>query len=176
MKKKTRAYLEMIYRIKGINLSDFGFGRSRLKKQVLIGLTIFTVTICFIIILPLILGFNKSDVLSFKPSSIFIMVFYIIHALFFVGPGEEIIFRGYFYREIWKVTDSELKAVIFSSILFGLWHFPNGHDIVNVFTTGFIGLIYGFVRYKIKNCTVLSTSIAHGVHDAVIVVLSYLLQ
>ena len=118
---------------------------------------------------------DKSDVLSFKTSRIVTVVFYIIYYLIFVGFGEEIVFRGYFYNGIKNVTNSELKAVILSSVAFGLWHYPGGHNIMQVIMTSIIGLIFGFARYKIKDCTVLSTSIAHGMHDAFIFILSCLL-
>lgn len=164
----------IIYRIKKNKLSHMGFSRNKLAKQIMIALGIFVITISFVI-LPLLIRINKNEVLSFKPSSTSVLVFYIIYLLIFIGFSEEIIFRGYFYRGIENVTNSELKAVIFSSILFGLFHYSNGQNIMQVIMTSILGLIYGFARYKIKDCTILSLSIAHGMHDAVIIVLSFLL-
>lgn len=165
----------MIYRMKKVPFSDFGFKRDRLERQFLIALGIFAVTISCFVILPLLFGMNKGDVLSSKTSRAVTAVFLIIYDLIFVGFGEEIIFRGYFYNGIKNVTNSEIKAVILSSVMFGLWHYPNGHNIMQVIATSIIGLIFGFAGYKIKDCTVLSTSIAHGMHDAFIFILSCLL-
>ncbi|WP_410511516.1 type II CAAX endopeptidase family protein [Paenibacillus sp. BR2-3] len=164
----------IILRIKNNKLSDLGFSRNKLTKQIMIAFGIFAITISFVIV-PLLVGINKNDILNFKPSSTSVLVFYIIYLLIFIGFSEEFIFRGYFYKGIQSATNSELKAVIFSSILFGLSHYPNGHNIMQVIMTSVLGLIYGFARYKIKDCTLLSLSIAHGLHDVVILVLSYLL-
>jgi len=95
--------------------------------------------------------------------------------MFFVGVGEELIWRGYFYERIKEITNSGTWAVVISSILFGLWHYPNGQNIMQVLMVSGLGLIYGFARMKVKDCSTLATGIAHGLHDAVIIILSYIL-
>ena len=165
----------MIYGVKKIPISNFGFKRQNIGKQLLFALCIFVITIIIFVILPLLIGMEKEDVLSFRASRIVTKVFYIFYYLIFVGFGEELIFRGYYYNGIKDVTNSELIAVILSSVVFGLWHYPGGQDIMQVIITFVIGLIFGIARYKIKNCTLLSTSIAHGMHDAFIFILSCIL-
>ena len=118
---------------------------------------------------------SKSDVLSFKCSSAGILIFYLVYDFLFVGFGEEFIFRGYFCSRLGTVTKSKIAAVVISSVLFGLWHYPNGHNILQVIMTTLLGLLYGLSRYKIKNCSVLSVSVAHGLQDAAIMGLSYVL-
>jgi len=73
------------------------------------------------------------------------MLFYLIYDFLFVGFGEEFIFRGYFIQRLAE-EKSDLFAVIFSSLLFGLWHFPNGHDVLQVIMTTLLGLLYGFSK------------------------------
>lgn len=154
--------------------SGLGFEKSHITKQLLTAIIIFAITISFIII-PLLCGVNKSDVLSFKARSPIILIYYIVKSMIFVGMGEEIIWRGYFYERLKEIISSGTWAVVISSILFGLWHYPIGQNIMQVIMTAGIGLIYGFARLKVKDCSVLATGIAHGLHDSVILVLSYIL-
>jgi uncharacterized protein len=165
----------IICRLKKISLSQLGYSKNNIGKQILIAICIFAVTISFTVVIPLLIGMNKNDVLNFKCSSVGILIFYIIYDFLFVGFGEEFIFRGYFYNALGTVTKSQLAGVILSSILFGLMHYPNSHNILQVIVTTAIGLLYGFARYKIKNCTLLSVSVAHGLQDTVIIILSYFL-
>jgi membrane protease YdiL (CAAX protease family) len=158
-----------------ITLTELGYSGNKIGKQLTIALCIFAVTFCLTVVIPLLMGFDKNDVLNFKSSSLEILIFYIIYDFLFVGFGEEFIFRGYFYDRIGRVLNSRLAAVIISSLLFGFWHYPHNHDIIQVIGTTVIGFIYGFSRYKIRNCTALTVSVAHGLQDTSITVLSYLL-
>jgi membrane protease YdiL (CAAX protease family) len=165
----------IVCKIRKILLQDLGYSTKRFTKQLVIAICIFAVTFSLVILIPLLIGMNKTDVLSFKCSSVGVLIFYIIHDFFFVGFGEEFIFRGYFFSRIGMAANSKLIALVASSLLFGLWHFPHGLDIMKVAVTAIIGLIYGFGRYKIRDCSVYSLSVAHGLHDMAITLLSYFL-
>lgn len=154
--------------------ASLGLKKGHVAKQFFIAAIIFLITISFIVI-PLLSGADKNNVLNFKASSQIIFFYYIVKDMVFVGMGEEIVWRGYFYERLIKLTGSGTWAAVLSSILFGLWYYPNGQDIMQVVMTTILGLIYGFARLKVKNCSVLATGIAHGLHDSVIMVLSYLL-
>jgi membrane protease YdiL (CAAX protease family) len=151
-----------------------GFKKSHILKQLFIAVIIFAITISFIVI-PLMFGANKSDVLSFKARSPFILIYYVIKAFIFVGIGEELIWRGYFYERIKEITNSGALTVVISSVLFGLWHYPNGQNIIQVLMVSGLGLIYGFARLKVKDCSTLATGVAHGLHDSIILILSYIM-
>jgi len=155
--------------------ANLGFTKARVGKQILIAFALFAITTILFVAIPLIFGVSKADVLSFKAKSIGILVFYIVYDMIFVGFGEEIIFRGYFYEKLKSVTHSGILAVLISSILFGLWHYPVNRNPPQIIIATVIGVIYGLGRLKIKNCTTLSTAIAHGLHDTFILVLSYFL-
>ena len=165
----------IVCKIQKIHLPDLGYSTKKYIKQLVIAVCIFAVTFSLVVLVPLLIGMNKADVLSFKSRSLGVLVFYIIHDLIFIGFDEEFIFRGYFFSRIEKAAKSKLIAWIASSILFGLWHFPNGLNIVKVVVTTLIGLVYGFGRSKIRDCSVYSLSIAHGLHDTAITVVSYFL-
>lgn len=82
-----------------------------------------------------------------------------------IGPVEEFIFRvylqdvfvGFFNTRKWL-------GVIIAALLFGLLHIINGNIIQVLFTFG-IGLVFGFSKYKIKNCGYVGVSLAHGLYD-----------
>lgn len=164
----------IICRMRKISFKELGFSRSNIGKQALIALGIFAVIFCLTVLIPLLIGIDKRSVLSYK-YPLEILIFYILFDLIVIGFGEEFIYRGYFYNRLGKATNSRLAAVIISSLLFGFSHFPGSQDFLQVATTTGIGLVYGFSRYKIKNCSLLSVSVAHGMQDAGIVILSFFL-
>jgi membrane protease YdiL (CAAX protease family) len=165
----------IISKWKHISLRDFGYSRRKIGKQLLVAVALFAILFGIIILAPLLQGVDREDVLSFKSSSKGILIFYLLCNFFCVGFGEEFIFRGYFYQRIKTATDSEWIGIVLSALLFGLWHYPNGRNIMQVIMTTIIGLIYGIVSHKTKQGTVLSTSVAHGLHDVAIVAMSYIM-
>ena len=154
---------------------DFGFRRENILRQIITGIGLFAAMSVVFIGLPLLIGFNKTDVLNFKAGSIGILIFFLLFDVLFVGMGEEIIFRGYFLNRFQTLTSSKVWAVVLSSVLFGLWHYPAGQNPMQVLMTAVLGAIYATVRLKMKGCTTLSVGIAHGLNDAFIVLLSYFL-
>lgn len=152
-----------------------GFNKSEILKQVLIGVKIFILISTFFSIVVIILGDKKEILLGGKQTNMISIIYYIVFYIIFVGMGEEILFRGYFMERFRILTNSELWAVIISSLLFGIWHFPNGQDFLQVIITASIGAIYGLAKFKINKCSTLSLGIAHGLHDVYILILTNVL-
>jgi membrane protease YdiL (CAAX protease family) len=98
-------------------------------------------------------------------------LFYFIIA---VGAVEEIVFRGFLYSKLKNIFQNEWAAIILSSVLFGLFHILIG-NIVQVCITAIIGFIFCLVRYKIKNFSMLSLILMHGVYDFLLALYSSLL-
>ena len=151
-----------------------GFRARPVGKQLLIGLLLFAVTISFILA-ALVLAEDRANVLSFKARTPLVLLYYLIHSFLFVGVGEELLWRGYFFNRARELTGSGVWAVVLSSALFGLWHYPAGQDILKVIVTAGLGAFYATARLKIRDCSTLATGVAHGLHDSVILVLSYFL-
>jgi membrane protease YdiL (CAAX protease family) len=103
-----------------------------------------------------------------------------IFQLFFVGFGEEILFRGYMQTRLnedfgkpWRFMDESFgPGLLISSALFGILHlfntfnpFTGSYDLAVwwAINSSFAGLLFGFVREKTG--TVLSPSLAHGLID-----------
>ena len=164
-----------VMKLEKIPFSSLGFSKERVGRQLLVAAAISAVSIGVFVIIPLLIGINKTEVLGFKCRSLPILIFYILYDIICVGFGEEIAFRGYFYSRIKAISKKEWVPVVLSAILFGLWHFPNTLNIMNVVMTTILGLGYASCRWKIKNCSLLSLALAHGLHDAVITTLSYIL-
>ena len=82
-----------------------------------------------------------------------------------IGPVEEFVFRVYL-QDMFVSFFKKQKwiGVVVSSFLFGLWHMINGNVIQVLFTFG-IGLVFGFAKYKIKDCGYIGVSFGHGLYD-----------
>ncbi len=105
-----------------------------------------------------------------------------IYFLFFVGFGEEMLFRGYFQSRLNSVLGRPLRffgvnwgwGVIITSLLFGLAHIFNGFNpFLGKFSlawpwgfwTVFSGLAFGFLREKTGS--IVAPAILHGLPRAV---------
>jgi membrane protease YdiL (CAAX protease family) len=105
----------------------------------------------------------------------------ILSTWFFVGIGEEVLFRGYFLKKILAYYESKntkrvtLLAVVVSSAFFSLWHLP-----VRIFSliNGEIGIVMilislvmlfllgaGFAWLFLRSGNILLVGLVHGVMD-----------
>ena len=88
--------------------------------------------------------------------------------------SEEFVFRGFIYEKVKRLSGKEGMAVRVSSILFGFMHLLGG-NMVQVFLTAILGVLFCAFRLKIKNCSLVSLIILHGIYDFLITVWSSLL-
>lgn len=160
---------------KKINWKQFGFWKAKIGRQILCGMLVFAGLFVILILLPLFLGADPYRTLSAKYDSVNELVLYILFYFFFVAAGEEILFRGYFYTRILQLSDNPRLAIFLSSVFFGLVHLQSIFDLKHMFLTMIHGFVYSTLRYKCKNCSLLSLIIAHGLHDSMIDVLSFVL-
>ena len=146
---------------------DTGFLKHKVPLQVLIGLTL-GVSMCLIFtVVPILLGY-KDMVSSTRYTEAWQFVYQFSYSIFGVALVEEIFFRGYIFLKLLDIKNSKWFAVIVSSIIFGLFHIFQG-NIIQVFVTMALGVIFCLFREKIRNCSLLSLIIAHGVYDGLIV-------
>ena len=133
------------------------------KKQYIIGVLIALSLSLVIAVIPALCGLSliggHSDFSWF--SFLFDLFFYML----IIGPVEELIFRVYIQELIvdWLPRYKWLGVVI-AAFLFGLWHIINGSVIQVLFTFG-IGLVFGFAKYKIKDCGYVGVAVGHGLYD-----------
>ena len=146
---------------------DLGFTKKKLLKQILIGLGIAAAMSAVLTVLPVLLGL-RDWIGSTNYTQAWQFAYEFIFAIFGVALAEELIFRGYIFHKLLDIKNSRWFAVIVSSALFGLFHIFTGLSL-QILTTAIIGVFYCLCREKIKDCTILSLIIAHGVYDALIV-------
>jgi membrane protease YdiL (CAAX protease family) len=153
-------------------IGTLGFKKENITKQVLMGVCVFVMLDLVITIAVFALGDNKGILLPAKENRIGIIIYSVIFNMIFVGMGEETLFRGYFMERFRTLTNSDIWAVVISALMFGIWHFPNGQDFLQVILTALIGAVFGLARLKMKNATTLSVGISHGLHNVYILLLS----
>lgn len=144
--------------------------KHRLWLQILIGLAIAAGLCLTFGIVPILCG--TSIIGSHTEPSAGYLIISAIQDILFVGVAEEIVFRGYVQNqfEIWLKKGKWLAPLI-AAALFGLWHIINGNLVQVLFTT-VIGGVFGYCKYLIKDCTLLSVIIAHGLYDFSLVLLT----
>lgn len=144
--------------------------KNKLWLQILIGVGI-AVLLCFFIgILPILCG--TSLIGSHSDMSVGNILLASMQDILFVSVGEEIVFRGYVQNQfsIW-LKKCKWLAPLIAAVLFGFWHLINGSLIQVLFTT-VIGCVFGYVKYFVKDCSLLSVIIAHGLYDFSLVLLT----
>lgn len=149
-------------------LSDIGFRKEKILKQVLIGTGIACVMSIFFTLIPMFIFGKENTYSSSKFKYIWQYVYQFIYLVAGVALTEEFVFRGYLLKNMKDICKNSIVPIITTSLLFGLFHIFNG-NIVQVVMTSFIGLIFVICREKIKDCSLLSLVIAHGIYDWLIV-------
>ncbi|MCR2045273.1 type II CAAX endopeptidase family protein [Anaerosalibacter massiliensis] len=86
-----------------------------------------------------------------------------------LSPGicEEILFRGMIMSSYDKL--GKKKAIIISSILFGVYHF----NLQNLLGPIFLGIVFGLIVYKTDS--IYSSMIGHGFNNAIALAIGYFL-
>lgn len=144
--------------------------KNKLWLQITIGVGIASI-LCFLIgIVPILCG--TSFIGSHADMSVGRILLVALQDILFVGVGEEIVFRGYIQNQftIW-IKKGKFFAPLIAAAIFGLWHLINGNIVQMLFTT-VIGCVFGYAKYFIKDCSLLSVIIAHGLYDFSLVLLT----
>lgn len=133
------------------------------KHQYLIGAAIAFVLSVVIAIVPALCGFSLiGNHMDFSWS---VLTYDFLFYMLIIGPVEEFVFRVYLQDTFMSFFEkNKWLGVIIASFLFGLWHIINGSIIQVLFTFG-IGLVFGFAKYKIKDCGYIGVAFGHGLYD-----------
>ena len=137
--------------------------------QILAGILIGAAMSLVLTLVPHLVGFGVYVQNGKRYIHLWQFAYEFLYCIAAVGLVEEFIFRGFIYNKIKKISGNDIAAVIGSSVLFGLFHILSG-NIVQMIMTAFLGVLWCLCRLKIKNCTLLSLIIAHGIYDALITV------
>lgn len=148
-------------------LSDLGFSSNHLGRQILIGIVLALLLTAVFTILPIALGF-KEIVGSTDYSHAWQFAYQFAYSILGVALAEELVFRGYIFHKLLELRNNRWFAIVISSLIFGFFHVLTG-NIIQLFMTALLGFLFCLFREKIKNCSLLSLIIAHGVYGALIV-------
>ncbi|MEE1078069.1 MAG: CPBP family intramembrane glutamic endopeptidase [Agathobacter sp.] len=133
------------------------------KHQYLVGVMIALILSVTIAIIPALCGFSLVG--NHEDFSWFILIYDVLFYLLIIGPVEEFVFRVYVQDAFVSFFEKhKWLGVVIASFLFGLWHIINGNVVQVLFTFG-IGLVFGFAKYKIKDCGYVGVSFGHGLYD-----------
>lgn len=133
------------------------------KRQYFIGAIIALALSMAIAVIPALCGFSLVG--THTDFSWFIIIHDFLFYLLIIGPVEEFIFRVYLQDAFVSFFEKrKWMGVVIASFLFGLWHIINGNIIQVLFASG-IGLIFGFAKYKIKDCEYLGLALGHGLYN-----------
>ena len=141
----------------------------KIGYQILTGVLIGIAMSLILTLVPHLVGFGAYVDSGKRYIYLWQFVYEFFYCTAAIGFVEELVFRGFVYNRIKKISRNEIAAVIGSSVLFGVFHLFGG-NIVQMIMTAFIGAFFCLCRLKIKNCSVLSLIIAHGIYDALITV------
>ena len=133
------------------------------KRQYWIGVKIALVLSVAIAIIPAFCGFSLIG--NHTDFSWFVLIYDLLFYMLVIGPVEELVFRVYLQNTFVSFFEKhKWLGVVIASFLFGLWHIINGNVVQVLFTFG-IGLVFGFAKYKIKDCGYVGVSVGHGLYD-----------
>lgn len=151
-------FLIVLYK-KKYSLRKLGFYSDKLYIQIIWGL----------IYLLILVGIsvNISTLLGKKVASIninFHIKDFVIHDLL-IAFSEELFFRAFFIDRVLDILNSKTAAIILSSFMFGLIHIVSYGILVQFFFTAFVGLIFSISYISIKNFSIVSLTLSHGLYN-----------
>lgn len=155
------------------SLESIGFDLQGIIKKIIIGIGIFVV---------LEVVFELYSYVIFKTTSHFVHLSLpqtLLNTVYFiclVGFAEELIFRGYLLERLNETLNSKVYAVLLSSALFALWHYPVSYYFGQVIFTFFFGIILSTIRVKTKGNILISLVIGHGLYNSFIYLAGYFLK
>lgn len=149
--------------------ADYGFSKSKIGLQIIVGILIGIVMSFVLTLVPHLFGFGAYVDSGKRYQYFWQFAYEFFYCIFAIGFVEEFVFRGFIYENIKRISQKDMIAIIGSSVLFGAFHLFSG-NIIQMLMTACIGVFFCFCRLKIKNCSILSLIIAHGIYDALITV------
>ena len=156
-------------------LADYGFSKSKIGLQIIAGVLIGIGMSVVLTLVPHLFGFGAYVDSGKRYQYLWQFAYEFLYCIFAIGFSEEFVFRGFIYEKIKSIGQNDRIAIIGSSFLFGVFHLFSG-NIIQMLMTACIGAFFCFCRLKIKNCSILSLIIAHGIYDALITVWASILR
>lgn len=91
---------------------------------------------------------------------------YILFSQLLVGLSEETFWRGFVLQSVWDISASKDQAIFFSSLLFGLSHFPIGGSVAQVIAAFLIGILLAVLRTEFKETVgIPAVAVGHAISN-----------
>lgn len=151
--------------------TSIGFRKEKIGLQILIGIGLGFAMSAVFTFLPHLVGLGEYFCNPRGYTMLWQYCYEFAYCILAVGAAEEFVFRGYLFTKLKNISGKNWVAVLISSVMFGIFHVFGG-GLGQALMTTLLGFLLCFFKLKIKNCTLLSLIIAHGVYDALIVVIT----
>jgi membrane protease YdiL (CAAX protease family) len=143
---------------------------------VMIGLLMFGGNILFSWLISDVMNVPVQDDPTLIASDIYELVGWVVVMFVVVGFTEEVLFRGFlqrrmemYFRGKGNPSNAPIKAILITSFIFAAIHL----DIIGLATRFMLGIFLGFLAQR-TNYSILGPSIAHGLNNALIVILLFI--
>lgn len=150
-------------------LADYGFTRDKIGLQIIVGIVLGLSMSFLLTLLPHFAGLGEFVDNGKRYQDLWQFAYEFCYCILAIGCVEEFVFRGFIYEKIKRISNKDAIAIIGSSAFFGVFHLLSG-NIIQMIVTACIGAFFCFCKLKIKNCSIVSLMIAHGIYDALITV------
>jgi membrane protease YdiL (CAAX protease family) len=141
-----------------------------------VGLLMFGGNIVFSWLISDVMNVPVQDDPTLMASDIYELIGWVIVMFVVVGFTEEVLFRGFlqrrmemYFRGRGNGTNAPLKAILITSFIFAAIHL----DIIGLATRFMLGMFLGYLAQR-TNYSILGPAIAHGLNNAIIVVLLFI--
>lgn len=160
-----------VIKVEKESFESIGFDFKNLPKKMVLGIGIFVALSLF----NLYFYFTQESFYlpHLELSQVIIRTMYYI---FIVGFTEELIFRGYLLNRLKELINSDLYAVVISSVIFALWHFPVSYYWGQVVFAFFLGLVLSTFKVKVKGNIIVSLALAHGLYNSMLLWIGYFIK
>ena len=168
-----------LYYIKTRQLSRQAIGfKKRIKWSEVpmgfaLGAAMITLNIIITWFIASIMG-SDTETPSFAISGILELAGWVIVMFAIVGISEEVLFRGFLQRRLddylgTRTKHNTLAAIVVTSLLFSFLHL----DLIGFITRFLLGVILGWLA-KQYNYSIVAPATAHGLNNAIVVILVFL--
>ena len=165
--------------LKKVGWSDFGLYRPESWSKTIKMAFVAVLIVQTVGVLPFFLSKSPQDLSSYQEAMTpWGLLRWIVIAWTTAGFGEEIIWRGFFMKQIARLFDEQKRSswvigLVLTSVGFGLVHFHQGPG--GMLGNGFLGLVYG-IFYLRSGRNLWVPIIAHGLTGSISFILLYLSQ
>lgn len=109
-------------------------------------------------------GAEISEVYGFKQNAAVMRI--VLLMIFFIGPGEELFWRGYLQRR-WQDRFGKIGGYGLAAVLYTLVHVPSG-NVMLILSAGVCGLFWGFLYLRYES--IFLVCVSHTLWDLLIFV------